>query len=547
MVRALSPDSARIANDLLDANDVFQANHSAQDIADTVNWRRTPQGQGALAELGAMVLPSWRRNYLPYNPDPYDPNDVRQHRQNRASGSSMPSAPQAPAPLPSSRRDVSPDSTQLLASQPDAFFNRSNNPPQNVADQLNQARWAAGKGGPGYTVAEITPVVASILRSRHEPSGGSISRSSGGLSAMNFPRDELVRALVRQHNPSDFSGPPLPSGQSVDSQAMGSFHPSDYSSASGQQPPPSLASSSMGPSRNVGSSSKGKARASAAPYTSSSQASGSSATTVEPAHCRHKPGGLANPPTFVGCDVTDDEIEQGGNTAKTAKARVSRRKYMYKKAETLGVSTTGKARQKYQDDRAASQNLPDRFALQQKYLDDLAASQNLPDRFALQQKYLDDRAASQNLPDRSALQQKYLDDRAASQNLPDRSALRKQYLDDLAASQNLPDRFALQQKYQDDLAASQNLPDRFALQQKYLDDRAASQLDPTATRHDLAKIQAGERKLAKQLGVSVEEIRRRRRQIDPASPEPSFPESNQRQRTPSPDAGGMTQRIRVGE
>ena len=195
MVRALSPDSARIANDLLDANDSFLANNSAQGIADTVNRYRTPQGQGALVELSEMA-PPWRRNYLPANPAPYDANDVRQHRQNRASGSSMPAAPQAPAPLPSSRRDVSPDSTRLLASQPNAFFASSNNTQQNVADQLNQARWAAGKGGPGYTVAEITPVVASILRSRQNPFGGSASMDSSLQAARNLPTEMLDRKSV---------------------------------------------------------------------------------------------------------------------------------------------------------------------------------------------------------------------------------------------------------------------------------------------------------------------------------------------------------------
>jgi hypothetical protein len=100
MFRPLSPDSARIANDLLDAN------CPAQEISETVNWRRTPQGQGALAELGAMA-PPWRRNYLPANPAPYSANDVRAHRQTRASGSTpwasgnQPARPPTRAPAPS--------------------------------------------------------------------------------------------------------------------------------------------------------------------------------------------------------------------------------------------------------------------------------------------------------------------------------------------------------------------------------------------------------------------------------------------------------------
>jgi hypothetical protein len=82
MVRPLSPDSARVANDLIDAN------YPAQEITEAVNWRRTPQGQGTLAELGAMAS-SWRRNYLPADPAPYSADDVRGHRQNRASGSGV--------------------------------------------------------------------------------------------------------------------------------------------------------------------------------------------------------------------------------------------------------------------------------------------------------------------------------------------------------------------------------------------------------------------------------------------------------------------------
>ncbi len=95
-MRPLSPDSARIANDLLDANDMLDANFPAQEIAEIVNLGRIPQGHGALAELGAMAT-LWRRDHLPTDPTPYQSEDIQQHRLNRASGSSMP-----PASLPSS-------------------------------------------------------------------------------------------------------------------------------------------------------------------------------------------------------------------------------------------------------------------------------------------------------------------------------------------------------------------------------------------------------------------------------------------------------------
>jgi hypothetical protein len=66
--------------------------------------------------------------------------------------------------------------------------------------------------------------------------------------------------------------------------------------------------------------------------------------------------------------------------------------------------------------------------------------------------------------------------------------------------------------------------------------QAVRELGPTATPADLATLQATERDLATKQGVSVREIRRRRRE-NPVSMQPSFPGPNQREYTPGHDAG----------
>ncbi|CAD0336286.1 hypothetical protein ABQZ69_22120 [Xanthomonas sp. WHRI 8391] len=94
-MRPLSPYSAIIANDLID-NSLADPHSPDQEIADTVNWRRTQHGQDALAQLAEMA-PPWRRRVLPADPTPYRIQEIRQHRLNRAS-TSIQSAPPAPPP-----------------------------------------------------------------------------------------------------------------------------------------------------------------------------------------------------------------------------------------------------------------------------------------------------------------------------------------------------------------------------------------------------------------------------------------------------------------
>ncbi|MEP9466198.1 hypothetical protein, partial [Xanthomonas euvesicatoria] len=97
-MRPLSPASAIIANDLIDNidNGLVDPHSPDQEIADSVNWRRTQHGQDALTQLGEMA-PPWRRRVLPADPTPYQIQEIRQHRLNRAS-TSMQSAPPAPPP-----------------------------------------------------------------------------------------------------------------------------------------------------------------------------------------------------------------------------------------------------------------------------------------------------------------------------------------------------------------------------------------------------------------------------------------------------------------
>jgi hypothetical protein len=102
---------------------------------------------------------------------------------------------------------------------------------------------------------------------------GSVDGRMAELKARDS-QAQLMRTLIEQRNPQDFSGAPLPSGHSVDSRAMGSTQDSRYSAASGQPPPSSLA----GASRATVNSRREGRRTAAAPYPPSNS-SGSGADT----------------------------------------------------------------------------------------------------------------------------------------------------------------------------------------------------------------------------------------------------------------------------
>ncbi|MCC5074678.1 hypothetical protein [Xanthomonas campestris] len=110
-MRPLSPDSAIIANDLIDSG-LADPHSPDQEIADAVNWRRTQPGQDALAQLAEMA-PPWRRRVLPADPTPYRIQEIRQHRLNRAS-TSIQSVPLAPPPAVSLSGELAFDPMDFL-------------------------------------------------------------------------------------------------------------------------------------------------------------------------------------------------------------------------------------------------------------------------------------------------------------------------------------------------------------------------------------------------------------------------------------------------
>ncbi|WP_176558557.1 hypothetical protein [Xanthomonas citri] len=131
-MRPLSPASAIIANDLID-NGLADPHSPDQEIADTVNWRRTQHGQDALTQLGEMA-PPWRRRVLPADPTPYRIQEIRQHRLHRAS-TSMQSAPPAPPPAVALSGELAFDPMDFL-DIPDTPISASSAPAfQEVANQ----------------------------------------------------------------------------------------------------------------------------------------------------------------------------------------------------------------------------------------------------------------------------------------------------------------------------------------------------------------------------------------------------------------------------
>ncbi len=132
-MRPLSPASAIIANDLID-NGLADPHSPDQEIADTVNWRRTQHGQDALTQLGEMAPPPWRRRVLPADPTPYRIQEIRQHRLHRAS-TSMQSAPPAPPPAVALSGELAFDPMDFL-DIPDTPISASSAPAfQEVANQ----------------------------------------------------------------------------------------------------------------------------------------------------------------------------------------------------------------------------------------------------------------------------------------------------------------------------------------------------------------------------------------------------------------------------
>ncbi len=131
-MRPLSPASAIIANDLID-NGLADPHSPDQEIADTVNWRRTQHGQDALTQLGEMA-PPWRRRVLPADPPRIGSRRYGNTPLHRAS-TSMQSAPPAPPPAVALSGELAFDPMDFL-DIPDTPISASSAPAfQEVANQ----------------------------------------------------------------------------------------------------------------------------------------------------------------------------------------------------------------------------------------------------------------------------------------------------------------------------------------------------------------------------------------------------------------------------
>ena len=93
------------------------------------------------------------------------------------------------------------------------------------------------RGAPASTLPELPGVNGMLTTGPFAGSQSSLAQhtDSGCLSE-----------LIGRHTTQDFRGAPLPSGASLDSRVSGSTHASRFSAASGQYPPPSVASTSTG-------------------------------------------------------------------------------------------------------------------------------------------------------------------------------------------------------------------------------------------------------------------------------------------------------------
>ncbi len=224
-MRPLSPASAIIANDLID-NGLADPHSPDQEIADTVNWRRTQHGQDALTQLGEMA-PPWRRRVLPADPTPYRIQEIRQHRLHRAS-TSMQSAPPAPPPAVALSGELAFDPMDFL-DIPDTPISASSAPAfQEVA---NQSELSVPAGEPAPPAPP--PAVALSGELAFDPMDF-LDIPDTPISASSAPAFQEVA------NQSELS---VPAGESVDCPAIAPPPPSSYSHGVGHYPAPSPSAS----------------------------------------------------------------------------------------------------------------------------------------------------------------------------------------------------------------------------------------------------------------------------------------------------------------
>ncbi|WP_311541365.1 hypothetical protein, partial [Xanthomonas euvesicatoria] len=282
-MRPLSPASAIIANDLID-NGLADPHSPDQQIADTVNWRRTQHGQDALTQLGEMA-PPWRRRVLPADPSPYRIQEIRQHRLHHAS-TSIQSVPLAPPPAVALSGELAFDPMDFL-DIPDTPISASSTPAlQEVANQ-SELSVPAGESAPlapppavalsgelafdpmDFLDIPDTPISASSAPALQEVANQSELSVPAGESAPLAPPPAVALSGELAFDPMDFldipdtpisasSAPALqevanqselsvPAGESVDCPAITPPPPSSYSHGVGHYPAPSaslIASSS---------------------------------------------------------------------------------------------------------------------------------------------------------------------------------------------------------------------------------------------------------------------------------------------------------------
>ncbi|WP_237716528.1 hypothetical protein, partial [Xanthomonas phaseoli] len=224
-MRPLSPASAIIANDLID-NGLADPHSPDQQIADTVNWRRTQHGQDALTQLGEMA-PPWRRRVLPADPSPYRIQEIRQHRLHRAS-TSIQSVPLAPPPAVALSGELAFDPMDFL-DIPDTPISASSAPAlQEVANQ-SELSVPAGESAPPAPL----PAVALSGELAFDPMDF-LDIPDTPISASSAPAFQEVA------NQSELS---VPAGESVDCPAIAPPPPSSYSHGVGHYPAPSPSAS----------------------------------------------------------------------------------------------------------------------------------------------------------------------------------------------------------------------------------------------------------------------------------------------------------------
>jgi hypothetical protein len=186
MTRPLSPDSSRIAADLIDQY------YGAEAITETLDNMRTQSGQNSLPALGPAYV-GWARTHFPVDPGRYTAGDVRAFRQHRAAQSA--SQP-AFAGMPSRAAGSTADMPLVARHDPVRF--------DNLADAAQPAASALPITGLPLAAAEQSGTVSVVdyLASEYPP-----SRLSAALAAQST-------GAIRHGSENNARQVPYPAGSS---------------------------------------------------------------------------------------------------------------------------------------------------------------------------------------------------------------------------------------------------------------------------------------------------------------------------------------------